>query len=76
MKDRSSLYIYFFIKNNPELSRKMEKLLGGEKFKKWFFEKNPNLGDARPVELIARGKIMKLVKFIENALSENELVDK
>lgn len=39
----------------------------------WLNSKNPSLGNVSPLRLIEQCREEKLIKFIENALSENEL---
>ena len=42
----------------------------------WFHASNSNLGNSSPRTLIILGREEKLIKFIENALSENKLEEK
>jgi uncharacterized protein (DUF2384 family) len=39
---------------------------------RWFWTPNPLLGDMAPRDMIRIGRAKKLLKFISNALSENE----
>ncbi len=37
----------------------------------WFATPNPSLGGVSPMDMIKRGRVDKLKKFIDNALDEN-----
>lgn len=57
-----------------KLFNEILKLLGNEqKVYIWFGAENPHIGGARPIDLLKIGREEKLIKFVENALSENEL---
>lgn len=38
---------------------------------RWFFTKNPQLGEIRPIEMVMLGRTQKLLDFILNARKEN-----
>lgn len=51
----------------------LEAQLGSfEKALLWLNVSNPNLGGARPMDLITRDRIHKLMRFIEVAIEENQ----
>lgn len=67
--------IFKFIINYPETIKKLIIFFKYDDFKlfNWFNTENPHLGNVSPFRLIEQYRQEKLIKFIESALSENEL---
>ena len=62
-------------KNEPSKKEIMELLYGhfgdDAKVNEWLATKNPLLGNARPIEMLAFDRHDKLLQFVEHQLAEN-----
>tara|TARA_R100001086_G_scaffold248358_1_gene185095 strand:+ start:393 stop:623 length:231 start_codon:yes stop_codon:yes gene_type:complete len=64
--------INLFCDNCIDIYRMVEKILGPEKAQVWMTAENPNLGGSSPATLIASGRYIKVLRFVEQRLEENK----
>lgn len=59
--------------NLKEAQDAVIEILGEEKAKIWWTQRNPHLGNMIPIEMLAFGIAHKLFAFIEDALEDHRL---